>query len=441
MSARSRNRWGGVLAPAAALAIATVGGATAEPVALTGATVHTVAQGTLENATVVFDGERIVSVAAAAAAPAGARVIDCRGKHVWPGFIHSNTTLGLTEVSSVRGTNDFAEMGRVNPNIRAEVALNPESDLIPVARAGGITSALIVPRGAAITGTSALIRLDGWTYEDMTRRTPVALHVIWPAMGISRSFFETRSEEEQKKERDRAIQDVRQAFEDARAYGTARGAAGKPGVPRHDQDVKWDAMLKALRGEIPVLFHCTALNQMQAILKFVDEQELRNVGLVGGYDAWRVADELKRRNIAVITGGTLELPARGSDTYDASMSLPARLQAAGVRFCIADGGETGNARNLSQHAAMAAAFGLTRDQALRAVTLSAAEILGVGDRLGSIETGKLADLVVGDGDPLEMTTHIEQVWIAGKPTSMENRQTRLFQKYDQRPRGPQARPR
>ena len=413
----------------------------AAPVALTGATVHTVSQGTIENATIVVDGGRIVAVGPQVAPPAGANVVPCQGKHVWPGFVDPFTTLGLTEISSVRGTNDFAEIGDINPNIRAEVALNPESDLIPVARVGGITSALLTPRGGAIAGTSALIHLDGWNREDMTLRSPVGLHVRWPAMGIDRSVLETRSEEEQKKERDRAIREIRQAFEDARAYGKARDAEGKSGVPRHEQDVKWDGMRKALRGEIAVMFHCSALNQIQAILKFIDEQELRNVVLVGGYDAWRVADELQRRNIAVITGATLELPARGSDAYDASMSLPARLQAAGVRYCISDGGETGNARNLPQHAAMASAFGLTHDQALRAVTLSVAEILGVGDRLGSIEPGKIADLVVGDGDPLDMTTHVEQVWIAGKSTSMENRQTRLFHKYDQRPRGAKARPR
>ena len=441
MSRRARFPGGGHPAAAGILVLALTGPVAAEPVALTGATVHTVSQGTIENATIVIDAGRIVAVGAQVSPPAGAAVVSCQGKHVWPGFIDPNTTLGLTEISSVRGTNDYAEIGNVNPNIRAEIALNPESDLIPVARAGGITSALLVPRGGAIAGTSALIHLDGWNREDMTLRSPVGLNVQWPAMGINRSFFETRSEEEQKKDRDRAILEIRRAFEDARAYWKARDAEGKGGVPRHEQDVKWDAMRQALRGEIPVMFHCTALNQIQAILKFVDEQELRNVALVGGYDADLVADELERRNIAVITGGTLELPRRPSDPYDASMTLPARLQAAGVRYCISDGGESANARNLPQHAAMATAFGLTRDQALRAVTLSVAEVLGVADRLGSIEPGKIADLVVGDGDPLEMTTHIEQVWIAGKPTSMENRQTRLFHKYDQRPRGPKARPR
>jgi imidazolonepropionase-like amidohydrolase len=348
----------------------------------------------------------------------------------------------LTEVSSVRGTNDLAETGNVNPNVRAEVAINPESELLPVARVNGVTTALVVPRGGAIAGTSALIHLEGWTHEDMTVRAPVALHVNWPAMGINRSPFEARSEEEQKRQRDRDIREIRQAFDDARSYVQARAAEGKAGVPRHDQDVKWDAMGKALRGEIPVVFHCAALNQIEAVLKFVDEQRLSNVVLSDAYDSWRVADELKRRGIAVITGATQSLPRRIYEAYDTGMSLPARLAAAGVRFCISDGGgDTYNARNLPYEAAMASAFGLPREEALKAVTLYPAQIFGVGDKLGSLEAGKVADVVVGDGDPLEITTHVEQVYIAGKETSMETRQTRLFHKYDARPRGPKARAR
>jgi len=213
-------------------------------------------------------------------------------------------------------------------------------------------------------------------------------------------------------------------------------------VPRHDRDVKWDAMGKALRGEIPVMFEADALNQIRAVLRFADDLKLPKVVLVGGDDAWRVADELKARDIAVIAGPTLETPRRRSDAYDAAYVAPARLQKAGVRYCISDGGSSFNAmnsRNLPYHAAMAAAFGLPRDEALKSVTLYPAQILGVGDRLGSIEKGKIADLIVTDGDPLEITTHVEQVWVAGREMSLENRQSRLFEKYDGRPRGPMAR--
>ena len=417
------------------------GVAAAEPIALTGATVHTAIGPSIENATLVMDDGRITAVGTQVAPPANARIVPCAGKHIWPGYVASFTTLGLTEVGSVRGTNDMQETGSVNPNIRAEVQINPESDLLPVARVSGVTSALVVPRGGAIAGTSALIHLVGWTHEDMTVRSPVALHVQWPAMGINRALSETRTEEDQKKERDQQIRQIRKSFDDARAYWRAREAEGEAAIPRHDQDVKWDAMRKALRGEIPVVFHCSALNQIQAVLKFVDEQELKNLILADAYDAWRVADELKQRDVAVILAGTLGLPRRSYESYDMAMSLPARLHAAGVRFCISEGGGASNVRNLPQHAAMAAAFGLPRDEALRSVTLYPARILGAGDRLGSIEPGKVADLVVGDGDPLEVTTHVEQVYIAGKAISMETRQTRLFEKYDHRPRGSKARPR
>ncbi len=256
------------------------------------------------------------------------------------------------------------------------------------------------------------------------------------------AFFETRSDEQQAKDRDQAIDNIRKSFEDARAYWKARDAEGRTGVPRHDRDVKWDAMGKALRGEIPVMFHAGSLAQIRAALRFADEQKLPRVILVGGADAWRVAEELKARDIAVITGPTLELPRRRYEAYDEAYTLPARLARAGVRFCISDGGTAFgamNTRNLPYQAAMAAAFGLPRDEALKSITLYPAQILGVADQVGSIEPGKYADLVLTDGDPLEIATKVERVWVAGKPLSMESRQTRLFSKYDARPRGQKAR--
>ena len=173
----------------------------------------------------------------------------------------------------------------------------------------------------------------------------------------------------------------------------------------------------------------------------MDEQKLKKVVLVGGNDAWMVTDELKARDIAVVTGPPLSLPNRSYEAYDYGMALAAKLQAAGVRFCISDGGGSTTARNLGHHAAMAAAFGLSRDEALKSITLYPAQILGLGDRLGSIETGKIADLIVTTGDPLEFTTTVEQVYINGAAISMESRHTRLFKKYDARPRGPKARQR
>ena len=417
------------------------GGARAEPIVLTGCTIHPVSGPVIEKGMVVMRDGKIEAVGTRLNVPPGAKVVPCEGRHVYPGMISPLSVLGLTEVGSVLGTNDWQETGNVNPNVRAEVQINPESDLIPVTRVNGVTSALVVPRGGSIAGTSALIHLDGWTEEDMTVRAPVGLHVIWPAMTPSHAWWETRSDDDQRRARDSTLASLSRAFEDARAYWKARDAESRAGVPRHDRDVKWDALGKALRGEIPVLIHASALNQIRAALRFVDEEKFPKVVLVGGDDSWRVADELKRRDIAVICGATLELPARREEPYDEAMSLPAKLAAAGVRFCISDGGgpfTAPNARNLPYHASMAAAYGLPKEEALKAVTLYAAQILGVGDRLGSLEPGKIADVIVTNGDPLEIATTVEQVYIAGKPVSMETRQTRLFHKYDERPRGAKA---
>lgn len=428
-----------VLALAATLA---AGPAAAATLVLTGATVHPVSGPDLDDAIVVIVDGKIAAVGRNLTPPAGAQIVACTGKHLYPGFVSAQSVLGLTEISSVQGTNDFQETGSTNPDIRAEVQMNPESELLPVALANGVTSALVAGRGGAIAGTSALMHLSGWTREDMTLRAPVGLHVQWPNMTPVHAFYETRTDEQQAKDRDLAIDNIKKAFDDARAYWKARDAEGKSGVPRHDRDVKWDAMGRSLRGEIPVLFHAAALNQIRAVLRFAEDQKLPNVILVGGGDAWRVADELKAKHIAVIAGPTLEMPRRRYDSYDESYTVPAKLERAGVRYCISDGGSpfgAMNARNLPYHAAMAAAFGLPRDEALKSITLYPAQILGVADKVGSIEPGKLADLMLTDGDPLEITTHIEQVWVAGRPQSMESRQTRLFEKYDSRPRGPKAR--
>ncbi len=424
----------------AALLIA--GAAGAETLALTGATVHPVSGPSIANGTVIVTDGRIVQVGAGLAAPSGARVVSLAGKHLYPVIVSPMSVLGLVEVNSVRGSNDWQETGKLNPNIRAEVGFNAESEMIPVARLNGITTTVVIPRGEAVTGTSALMAMDGWNWEDMTAKSGVALHVVWPNMTPAASA--TTTDEQQKKARDEAIDVIRNAFEDGRAYWRARDAERLAGIPRHDRDVRWDALGRALRGEIPVAFHAASLNQIRAVLSFVDEQKLPRVILVGGGDAVRVAGELKARNIAVITSGTLQTPRRRWEPYDEAYTVPVELFRAGVRYAISDGGSAFtamNARNLPYHAAMAVAYGLPREEALKAITLHPAEILGVADLVGSIQPGRRADFMVTDGDPLEYETNVEQVWVGGVLTSSDNRQTRLWKRYDSRPRGELARKR
>ncbi len=422
--------------------------ARAETIALTGGTVHTVSGPTIPNATVVIADGKIAAVGAAVAVPAGARVVSVAGKDVWPGIVSPNTVIGLAEIESVKGTIDYTETGHLNPNIRAEAEFNPGSQHIEVARVNGITTAHVMPAGDVISGTGALMHMDGWTWEDMTVRAPTGLIVRWPNMTPVRSFFRPQSDEEQAQARDRAIGEIREAFDDARAYWKAREAEGERGIPRHDRDVKWNAMKRVLDGDLPVMFVARRMNQIRAALDFADEEGLGNIVLVGANDAYRIADELAQRDVAVICERVFDQPLRSADPYDLPYALPAKLEAAGVRFCISDGAGSQsepnnpmNARNLPYEAGMATAFGLSHDEAVRAITLYPAQILGAGDRLGSIEAGKIADLVVTEGDLLEITTKVDQVYIGGKAISMENKQTRLFEKYDHRPRGPNARKR
>jgi len=419
-----------------------------ETIALTGGTVHTASGPTIENGTVVMSDGRITAVGANLAVPAGAREVAIAGKHVWPGIVSPNTVVGLVEIRSVQGTRDESETGSLNPNVRAEAMFNPGSDHIPVARINGITTVHVMPGGSVMSGTGALMHMDGWTWEDMTVRAPTGLIVRWPNMTPVAGGFQRRSDEEQNRARDRALEEIYGAFDDARAYWKAREAEGARGIPRHDRDVRWNAMKQVLAGEIPVFLVAQRLNQIRAALDFAEEQGLTNVVLVGGADSWRIAGELARRDIAVICDRIFDHPLRNDEPYDMPYTLPAKLEAAGVRFCISDGaGSSGdafnpmNTRNLPYEAGMAHAFGLARDEAVRAITLYPAQILGAGDHLGSIEEGKIADLIVTDGDLLEITTQVEQVYIGGRPIPMENRQTRLFEKYDARPKGESARAR
>lgn len=427
----------GSLAAAAAASTVIPARRPAGPVLLRGGTVHPVAGPALERTDLLLQDGRIAALGPRLAAPKGAEVVDVTGRHVYPGFISANSQLGLTEVASVRATVDTAELGAVNPNARTQVAVNPESELIPVARLNGVLTANVAPLagggfggGASLfAGTSALIRLDGWTWEDMTLRPQVALHLYWPALDVSRDPRNPRGESEQRRAIADRLKVIRDTFAAARAYAGAK-QSGRP-----DTDLRLEALLPVLRGEQRLFVHADALNQIQSALDWARGEGL-TFTLVGGRDAWRVADRLKEAGVGVILGGTFNLPPRRDDAYDTAFSAPAKLHAAGVRFCLAMGtdgaSETANERNLPYEAAIAAGYGLPRDQALRAVTLSAAELLGVEAELGSLEVGKRATLIVTDGDPLELTSNVQLAFIDGARIDLRSRQTELFEKYRRR---------
>jgi imidazolonepropionase-like amidohydrolase len=427
-----------LLVGAPALASPEVPGAPQKgPIALVGATVHPVAAPPIEGATLVFDAGKITLVGAGASVPEGAERVDVSGKHIYPGLIDANTQLGLVEVPTVAGSRDQTETGFVNPNVRAEVAFNPDSELIPVGRSGGVLTVLTAPSGGLIRGLSAAMVLDGWTWEDMCVKGGVGLHVTWPRMQPIEAWWLEESAGQQTEERDRALKAIRQALADARAYRTAKQACADGKGPQPARDARWEAMLSVLDGKTPVFIDADDAQQIQAALAFAEAEGLRPV-IVGGYDALACAALLKKHDVPVIVGGVHRTPRRPDEDYDAAFTLPARLRAAGIRFCIAGqiGGSSGmapsNLRNLPYHAATAAAYGLPPDEALKAITLYPAQILGIADRAGALEAGKDATLIVTDGDPLEISTHVTAAYIQGRAVSLTDRHKRLWEKYKEK---------
>ena len=400
-------------------------------VAIRNATIVPVTSTPIANGTIVFANGVITAVGANVAVPADATVIDGTGLFVYPGMIDSGSSVGLVEIDAVPGTVDTAEIGDFNPNARAAAAINPHSEVIPVTRVNGITHVVTVPEGGVISGQSALIQLAGWTPEQMVVKGPAAMHLRFPRLR-SAPFGAAAPDEEADKERKKSytkeIDQLRDLFRDAKAYGRAAQAK----TARLERDLVLEALVPVVERRVPVVLHAQRARDIRAALDFAEEQEL-DVILSGAQDLEPVISELKARNIPVILGPILSLPQREDDPYDLLYANAKLLHDNGIRFSIQTS-DAHNARNLPYHAGTAAAFGLPKDVALRAVTIAPAEIFGVADRLGSLEVGKSASLMITNGDPLEIRTTVQRVFIAGEEISMDSRHTLLYEKFRNRPR-------
>jgi imidazolonepropionase-like amidohydrolase len=401
------------------------------PIALVGGIVHPISGPTMEGGVVLFDAGKIVAVGRDVALPEKAEKIDLAGQHVYPGLIDASTELGLTEIPMVRSTNDGAEVGRINPNAKAHVVLNPDSELIPVARSTGVLCVLTAPEGGLISGASALIQLDGWSWEEMTVKPVVGIHLRWPRMTPVQSWRQPRKPREQLQSRDKDLDDIRMAFDEARNYATAcRACADGKGVAP-DFDARWQAMVPVLEGKLPLVIEADDIQQIQAALAFAERERVKVI-LVGGYDAAECADLIKRLDVPVVVGGVHRLPRRVDDDYDAPFTLPARLHELGIKFCIAGADRPSMVRNLPYQAGTAAAYGLPPDEALKSITLYPAQIFGVADRLGSLEADKDATLFVSTGDALETPSKVTLAFIGGRRIDLNNRQQRLWEKYKEK---------
>jgi len=403
-----------------------------ETLLLRGATVHTVAKGTLTPGDVLVRDGKIAAVAARIDQTAD-RTVDLAGLHLFPGLISAATDLGLVEIGGVRATVDSRETGDFTPEVESWLAVNPDSELIPVARANGLTHFVPVPQGKLITGTSGLLSTQGWTTEEMLVRRRTAMHLSWPdhSLTVPGPYVPKKPKplNEQARERREKVRSIEQFFADAEAW--QKRPAGSPVVP------VWEAMGPVLSGEIPLMINVGGQREIRAALKWSESHPHLRIVLVGGRDAWMFAEELARRKIAVIYSEMFTLPPLASDAYDVQFRAPGILHQAGVTVAISTGlgrMDAANQRNLPYDAAQAAAFGLPADAALAAVTLIPAQLHGVADRLGSIEPGKDATFFAATGDILDIRSVVKQLWISGAEQSLESRHTRLSERYRARPK-------
>ncbi len=395
----------------------------------TNAVVHTVSGPVHSPGFVLIDGNTIKSTGPTDEQPnAGeTKVVNLKGQHLFPGLIAPTTALGLVEIPAVRATVDTSEVGAYTPEVKSWLAINPDSELIPVARANGITHFLPIPQGGTVTGQSGLMATAGWGYEEMLRHSPVALHLFWPSMRINPAADDAKKQAKQRDERLKKIDDF---FEEARAYAKSQSAPGHEGVPA------WGAMMPWIRGEKPLIIHANSRLQIESALDWTDKRGWKPI-FAGARDAWQIADRLAKYNVPVIFEHTFTLPPRDFDRYDIQFRAAGILHEAGVKVTFSEGlarFAAANARNLPYAAAQSAAHGLPRAEALKGITLNTAEILGVGDRLGSIEPGKEATFFTANGDILDIRTQVKQMWLAGKKVNLDDRQKRLYKKYRNRPK-------
>jgi len=416
----------------------------AQTIFLQNAIVHTISGDTVTNGGVLINADKIIRVfnAQDAQTISADTNIDLKGAHLYPGLIALDSALGLTEIEAIRATQDTTEVGDYTPDVQSWISVNPDSELIPVARANGITHFEPAPQGGFVAGMSAVMALAGWTTEQMTIKHPAALHVYWPYMGLNTTPKEKftdkskfKSLEDQAKERAAKLKSFEEFFLEARAYARERDTLAKSARPDPGINPPWEAMLPAIRGDIPLMVHADDVREIKAAVKWANTNNFKII-IVGGLDAWRVADLLATNKIPVIYEYTFLQPNHDSDAYDENFRAPEVLRKAGVIVAFSNGarGDAASlAKNLPYLAAQAVAFGLPESDALKGLTLYPAQLLGVDKRLGSIEEGKEATLFACDGDILDIRANVKKMWIAGKEVSLESRHTRLYEKYKNRP--------
>ncbi|MBL7863421.1 MAG: amidohydrolase family protein [Cyclobacteriaceae bacterium] len=399
--------------------------------ALTNATVETITKGTIANGTVVITNGKITAVGTNVQVPAGAEVINCNGMKIYPGMIDAGTKVGLLEVGQIPQGSDERESGEIIPQMKALSAVNPNATVIPVTRISGVTTVVTMPEGGLLPGTAALINLHGYTPDQMYAGFEGVV-LNFPNTG-RRGFGDRRTEDELKKASEKALAQLNDVWEKATQYHKLDSATSGKGVGYYPE---MQALVPVIRGERALMVEVDLQKDIQAALKWVKEKRVKKVVFTGVSEGWREAESIAKAGIPVITGPVIAIPNRDYDRYDARYSNAGMMAKAGVKVAIRSGEEgNGNYRNLPYHAGFATAYGMNREEALKAITITPAEILGVSAQYGSIEVGKVANLFVCDGDIFETKTQVSQVFIDGWKIPMQSRQTLLYDEFLKREPG------
>jgi len=404
------------------------------PILLRGGTLHTVSGDVLKEYDLLFAEGRIITIDEQIQPSPETDIYEIYGKHVVPGFVAGYTRIGLTEISAVKQTNDHSEIGDINPNVRANVAYNPDSDLIPVTRSNGVLVVNSAPSSGRVPGQSSVMLLDGWTWEDATLKHPAALNINWPYMYINFEKNRKKNDKAQRDEYDQQIREIDQLIRNVRAYHHRRSAKERKAEHKQETDLRLESMIPFVIHKDPIHIKANDIRQIEAAVKWADDQDL-NIVIVGGRDSWINPEILVENNVPVILLGVQVTPRRRFEPIHIPYKLPALLHEAGVHFCISlDPGYPmdGHVRTLPDEAMRAVSWGLSKDHALRSITLSAAEILGVDDKIGSLEPGKDATFFIAESEPLTQITNPIKAFIQGRELDLSDRQKDLWEKYKEK---------
>ena len=404
------------------------------PIILKGGILHTVSTDIFEGYDILFSKGKIVRIEKNIMASPETDVYDVFGKHIIPGYIAPITRIGLVEIGLVKQTRDFAERGSFNPNVKANVSYNPDSDLIPITRSNGVLVVNSVPAGGRISGQSSVMMLDGWTWEQATLKHPSGLHINWPSMRINYGANVKKSEKQQKEEIQKSIRDLDHMVRDVRAYFQRIKQRSRIAGERQKSDLRLESMIPFVVEKKKIFIHADEARQIKSAVEWAKKNDLKII-IVGGSDSWRLTDLLVKNNIPVVIDQVEKIPTRRFEPIHLPYKLPFLLKQAGVQFClntIIGYPNDGNIRNLPNEAMRAAAYGLDKSEALRSITLSTAEILGVDDMIGSLDIGKDATFFISETPPMEMNPKILMAFIQGREVDLNNHQKMLYKKYQEK---------